>query len=349
MLVSKLSQALAAGPPAPILLFTSGKAPFQKEAWEPLLAERAAQEIVDRFVDPSVRDLAYSVLYADESPPSEIVNEAQSVPFLSERRVILVRNIARYNLMSGDKGSPLYALLQYLQSPAAFTILMFIAPEVDKRKKFYKACEKNGTIVECPQLTDQEFGAWVREEAAKAGKSIEEEAVRELSARSGGRLADANNAIQLVSSYVGGRAYITSEDVVAACADVAEETVWTLTDAIASSNSKKALHALDDLLEIGKGPDEIIGIINWLLESAYRAAPETSATLQSRFVADKVMPIVHKMGVEKLKAAFSLCTDTHFMIRSTGVDQRLALELLVARLSAPFPKKRSASGGQTRR
>jgi len=121
---------------------------------------------------------------------------------------------------------------------------------------------------------------------------------------------------------------------VVACADVAEESVWALTDAISESDPDKALRVLYDLLDLGKGPDDIIGLINWLLENAYRACPETQAENKSRFVNDKAMPLVRKWGLKKVMAACELCTDTHFMIRSTGVDQKLALELLVIKLSA---------------
>jgi len=348
VLVSTLLADLEAGKtPAPVLLFTAGKAPFQKEAFEPLLADRAAERITSLFVDPSLRDLAYSTFYADEVAPGEIVSEAQTVPFLAERRVILVRSAERYNLMSGEKKSPLTPLIGYLNAPSEFTILMFISGDVDKRKRFYKACEAAGEIIECPQLSDSELARWIADEAARNGKRLAAAASRELVARAGMRLGDINNALQLVCSYVGERDEIREADVVTACADVAEETVWTLTDAIADSNSKKALHALNDLLEIGKSADEIMGIINWLLESAYRALPETQATIKSHFVAKKVLPLAHKLGVAKFKDAFSLCTDTHFLIRSTGVDQRLALELLVAKLSAPFPKRRKAAAARS--
>lgn len=38
----------------------------------------------------------------------------------------------------------------------------------------------------------------------------------------------------------------------------------------------------------------------------------------------------------KLIKAFSLCTDTQFMMRTTGVDRTLALELLVVKLAMPI-------------
>lgn len=327
----------------PVLLFTAGKAPFQKEAWEPYLAERAIQRIIDTMIDPSMRDMALGVFHADETKVADIVLEAQTLPFLVERRVIVVRGADRYDAMSGDKKSALYPLIGYLEDPSQSTLLILIASKLDKRKKLFKACQKLGGVVECPQLDDRALGAWVRAEVKALGKDVAGDAVNELIHRGGSRLGDINNAITLVSNYVGDAPRVTQEDVVTACADVAEETVWALTDAIAASNPEKALRTLFQLGDLGKSPDEIMGLINWLLDSAYRAMPETEATPKSSFVAQKVMPLAKKLGLEKLKRAFALCTETHLMLRSTGVDKMLALELLVIKLSAPRTRRVRAS------
>lgn len=325
-----------------VLLFAPGKAPFQKEPWEPHLAERAVQRIIDTYVDPSMRDMALGVFHADEAKIGDIVLEAQTLPFLVERRVIVVRNADRYNAMSGEKNSALYPLIGYLEDPAESTLLILIASKVDKRKKFFKACQKKGAIVECPQLDDNALSTWIRAEVRDRHKEIDGGAVNELIHRGGSRLGDINNAINLVTTYVGDAPRVTQEDVVAACADVAEETVWALTDAIAASDPNKALGTLFQLNDLGKSPDEIMGLINWLLDSAYRAMPETDVNLKSSFVAQKVMPLARKLGLAKLKRAFALCTETHLMLRSTGVDQMLALELLVIKLSAPRPTRTRA-------
>jgi len=326
-----------------VLLFCPGTAPFNKEAWEPMLAERALDLIVNHYVDPSLRDLAYSAFYADETDPGYIVLEAQTLPFLAERRVIVVRNAERYLNMSGEKGSPLLPLIEYLKSPNESTLLLFVASKSDKRKKFYTACKAAGDVVECPQLEDHELGAWIRDEATRQGKRIEAAAMDELISRAGGRLGDVANALTLVGNFIGAaNTTIRAEDVITACADVAEESIWNLTDAIANSDTSAALRTLHQLLDLGKSPDEIIGTINWLLENAYHAAPETPFEVKSKYVARKVAPLLKKLELPKLRAALALVTKTHFLTRTTGTDRELLLEVLVTKLAAPFPKRATA-------
>jgi len=335
MHANELLDQIGKKPLPPVLLFAPGKPPFNKEAWEPALAERAIQQIIEAYVDPSMRDLCLSVFHADETKPGEITLEAQTLPFLAERRVIIIRNGAHYDRMSGDKNSALSPLIHYLDDPAETTLLLIIASSADRRKKLYKGCQKAGAIVECPQLDDGALGSWIRAEVEARGKKIEAGAVSELIQRGGSRLGDINNAVNLVTTYVGDAPRVTEDDVVAACADVAEETVWALTDAIAASDTNKAVSTLFQLVDLGKKPDEILGLVNWLLDSAYRALPETEAKLASSFVGKKVMPLAHKLGLEKMKRAFALCTETHLAIRSTGTDEMLALELLIIKLATP--------------
>lgn len=319
----------------PVILFCPWSPPGKSDhSFEPFLAEEAISRIAEAYVEPGMHDLVYSVFYADEAKVEDILMEAQTLPFLAERKVIVVRNADRYMQMSADKKSPLGALVEYIKAPSSSTILMLVSSIQDKRKKFYTACKEADCLVECPQLSDSEMQAWVRNEARKREKTIESGAASELVRRVGRRLGDVNNALSLVAQYIGERAAIQEADVIAACADVAEESVWNLTDAIAESNPKKALGALYQLLDFGKAPDEIMGTINWLLESAYKASLPASARTMSSFVQKKVGPLVKRFGTKKLRDAFFLCTKTHFTLRTTGVDKNLALELLVIKLSS---------------
>jgi len=318
--------------PALVYLFCPSKAPKAKfPTFEPLLADRAVNRLVETYVDPTTKDLVYVTFYADETDPADIVLEAQTLPFLAERRVIVVRNAELYNNESG--AGP---LLDYLKSPCDTAMLILVASQIDKRTKFYKACETAGAIVECPELKKREVAAWARAEIEARGKTISAAAVKELVSRAGTHLSDVENAINLVNGYVGDASQIREEDVITACADVAEEEIWALTDAIAASRMGDALRALRKLMDLGKQPDDIMGIINWLLKSAYAVAASGAGKPPiAPFVAKKVAPLARKLGVNKLRDAFALCTDTHFMMRSTGVDSALALELLVVKLAAP--------------
>lgn len=345
MLAKEFIARIDAGDIPLVAILGPGKAPFNREPFEPFLAEGIAGRISAVCVPPELRDLAYSAFHADEVKVGNIVAEAQTLPFLAERRVIVVRNADRYFSSPGEKDTVLAPLLSYIENPSESTLLVLLTSKMDKRRKAYKTCSEHAVMVECPQLDDNELADWIRNEAKRLGKTVDPAAINEIISRAGYNLSDVHNALNLVANYLGQtKDRIREEDVITACADVAEESVWALTDAIAASDSDKALRTLHQLIDYGKNHDDIMGIINWLLESAYCAAPDTSLSVKSQFVARKVMPLVNKLGLDKLKAAMQLCTDTHFQLRSTGVDRDLALEMLVIKLAAP--RKRPAKSAR---
>jgi len=324
-------------PPASIYLFTSHKAPKAREAtFESLLAHRAVDKMVQLYVEPGMRDLCYHVFHGEDANPSEIVSIAETLPFLTERRVLLVHGADKFE--TEGAGAVLHG---YLENPCETTLLLLIAPRIDRRLKLFKLCEKHGVVVECPELNERDAVAWARAETAARGKKISADAARLLVHRSGTHLSDIDNAITVVCNYAGDQDMVHEIDIIAACADIAEDEIWTLTDAIANSEMSKALTTLRAMLDMGKSEFEILGSITWMLKSAYFVATNNAGRM-APFIANKHRPLAENLGREKFRDAFALCLKTDVMFRTTGVDRALVLEMLVLKLAAPRKPARAS-------
>ena len=335
MLAQEFINTIGREAPPALVLLCPYKAPKARDyTWEPYLAEQVIERLMAQYVDPSLRDLSYSAFYAEETKADKIALEAQTLPFLAERRVILVRNAHVYNVEGHVKH-----LLDYLQSPCDTCLLILVASELDRRSKFYKACEKTAHIVECGELSPAEMTRWIVSESEKRGKKIRSDAAEEIYRRAGKQLGPVNNALNVVLGFAASEDTITLKHVVTACADVAEEEVGALTDAISNSDTSRSLESLRRLLDLGTEPEELLGKINWLLKTAYliqvgKAVPPAVHP----YVAQKVRPLATKLG-EKVRNAMMLATDAQFNMRSTGTIPELCIELLVLRLAAPMPQK----------
>ncbi|MBN2309066.1 MAG: DNA polymerase III subunit delta [Candidatus Hydrogenedentes bacterium] len=343
MNVGEFLDTVESATPAPVYLFCPFKSPKAREAtFEPLLAQRAVERLTAKYVDPGMRDLCYSGYHADETDAGEIVSMAQTVPFLTQYRVVVVQSAERY-----EGASAAEPLLPYLESPNQDTILVFVAKRVDKRSRFYKACKKSGVIVECPAVRERDAATWAQKEATARGKRMDGSVAGYLIRRTGTHLGDVVNAVSVLCDYVGDRDAILEDDIAAACADVAEEQIWALTDAIAASEMGDAVRALRALLDLGKNEFEILGSINWLLKTAYTlTGPPEDARGVNPYVAGKVRPLAKKLGREKVRDAFSLCMEAELRLRSTGVNRALALELLVVKLAAPRGRRTRPAAAQ---
>lgn len=319
--------------PAVILFAPAAKPPFGKGDWEPRRVEEVLSTLREQCADPVQPDLTFTVYYADETPPGTVAEAARTLPFLASRQMILIRHAEQWFALRDDARSSLAPLLEYLQQPDPATTLALISTKVDRRRRLYKEIERGGAVVESPQLTDAAMIHRIQTEVERAGKRIDEKTARGLLERVGNRLDDVLNALHLAVNFVGASENVTSRDVLVACADLAEETVWDLTDAIAAGNIGGAVRSLRQLLDLNKAPEEILGTIQWLLESAYRAHPQTRPTLDKQFVLKKVQPMAMAFGPELLRRAMARCTRVQFELRQSGSDPELMLELLVIQLS----------------
>jgi DNA polymerase-3 subunit delta len=79
---------------------------------------------------------------------------------------------------------------------------MLVAPTADKRKRMYKACDKSGIVVECPQLDDRALSTWIQENLSERGLTIDATAITALISRVGGKLSDMVNALTLLTNFV---------------------------------------------------------------------------------------------------------------------------------------------------
>jgi len=335
------------GVPPLVLFAPAAKPPFGKGDWEPRLVEEAVSVLRAQCADPVQPDLTYTVYYADETSPATVAEAARTLPFLASRQMILVRHAEQWFSLRDDAKSPLAPFLEYLRQPDPATTLVLVSTKVDRRRKLFKEIERGGVVVESPQLTDTALIQRIQKEVNRAGKQIDGETARELIERVGNRLDDVLNALNLAVNFVGTAQHITSRDVLAACADLAEETVWGLTDAIAAGDIGGAVHSLRQLLDLNKAPEEILGTIQWLLESAYRAHPKTQPTLDKQFVQKKVQPMAMAFGPDLLRRAMARCTRVQFELRQSGSDTELMLELLVIQL-AWTASARAKTGGKAR-
>ena len=82
----------------------------------------------------------------EETPLASALNDAMSVPFFGDRRIVIVNNPY---FLTGEKKKnkvehDIDGLLKYLEYPLETTTLVFIAPyeKLDERKKVVKTLKK---------------------------------------------------------------------------------------------------------------------------------------------------------------------------------------------------------------
>lgn len=149
------------------------------------------------------------------------------------------------------------------------TVLIFTAPDVDKRKKTFKALEKKGQVLECA-VREEKFGVGldrsffdqrVRDALKRAGKRIAPEALERMYSRSGKELRMIHSELEKLIGYVGERNEIMVKDVEDLFSDFHEVAIFELANALRTADIRKCLPALHENLKNAAHPLQTLGLI----------------------------------------------------------------------------------------
>ncbi len=215
---------------------------------EPYLTSRAESLFQEKLISPDFRDFNLTVFYGNECKGGEIVESALTLPFFTERRLVIVRR-------AGDLPSAAYdLLLPYLQQPSASTSLVFVGEKVDLRRKFFTEFKLHGQLVEFKKLYEDKIPGFVRSEVARCGKRIDNAAAELLVYLAGSNLRELASQVEKLVLFVGARDSVTADDVREIVSDTRVETVFSLANALGERNASKGLRALHTILGDGEAP-----------------------------------------------------------------------------------------------
>ncbi len=238
---------LKTGKAAPVYLFCGE---------ESFLQERALKKIREILLDPARSEFNEEIVDGDEVTAGDIVSLARTFPFMSTKRLLVVKN-AKGSL---SKGEPV--LVEYFGNPAPFTCLVFVMEgKPDKRRKIYKELIKAGRLVDFKPLGRNDILQWLAHEARLAGKRLDIKAGNELLARVGTSLNVLENELGKILNYAGTKEKITVREVRSVVSSGLESNIFDMVDAMGEGDYPEALRRIKDLLLNKEPPQVIISLI----------------------------------------------------------------------------------------
>jgi DNA polymerase III subunit delta len=280
---------------------------------------------------------------------------ADAVPFLADRRLVLVRGLL--NRLSGrgvprrasraraktDSGADeLQQLLDYLPDVPQSTSIAFVEDGSVNADLLRQAIPRGRALVrEFPRVLD--VAGWVRGRARLLEIDMDESAVRELSALGGGDLRRLDSELRKLSAFAAGRA-VTRADVRELVVG-REVNVWALLDGLSERRADKALRALHALYGQGESPEALLGRdIAPHMRRLLVAREVADATAQERARVDVAALGVNPNTLQKwteqarsfepneLERALELLLELDRQIKTGETSPEISLELAVVQL-----------------
>ena len=277
----------------------------------------------------------------DTTDPGVVVNSARTLPFLGDRRMIVVTRAEKWfsgKRKGGDDASPeddddtggADLLEAYFERPEPASTVVFIAADVNRTFRLVKALVKQAVTIECWGLKGEKDPRGPATEALnragrlaaglfkRAGMTIDRDAVEPLLAHAGTDIAILRGDVERLILYCHGRKVVTLDDVDAVVSGTALLNPWGVVNAVERGDAREALRQIRVVTDAGEAPFMTLGQIGWWVRNK-----------------------LPQMGSpDRVRAAVDAVFRTDLAMKSSGGEPRILLERLAVELCA-----RARSGG----
>lgn len=223
---------------------------------EDYLRDTAARVISDAVLkDAPLREFnesSYSLAAVDVQ---QALAAAEQLPMMASRRVVRIADFSR--LRDADED----ALARYVARPAETAVVIFVADELDKRRKLSKTLLEACAGVEFARLTDTEAAAWVRDRLKHLNSTADERAVRQIVALAGTGVRRLAAEVDKLATAALPAGHVTIESVDELVGRSRELSNFELTDHLVARDRRRALETLRRLLDDGAEPVMLTGLL----------------------------------------------------------------------------------------
>ena len=203
---------------------------------EPYYPEMVCDAIIKYCIPEEEKDFNETVCFGSDVTAAQIVTAARRFPMMAERQLVVVKEAQQ---MKG-----LEELAFYCAEPLDSTVLVILMHKAsaDKRKAFYKAVQKVGTVVDSPALRDYQIPDWIHAYYASRGLQIEPQAAVLLGESAGTDLSTlVVETDKLTKNLPEGATRVTVADIERNVGISRQFSVFELTKELSYKHATKAL------------------------------------------------------------------------------------------------------------
>lgn len=200
--------------------------------------------------------ITYDALHSDMQT---IMEDAMTIPFFADKKVILVRN-ANFLSTNNDTDMDITLLEKYLESPMESTILILTGSfeKMDARKKIVKKLQKCCKVLQFHKLDALGKENYIREEIQRRNLQVDANAIALLHDRLPFDIRSIKTDFDKLELY---QDFITPQVVEQLITRPLEDDVFQLVNAVVDRDLKKAFTLWQDLCVLNKDAIYLIALL----------------------------------------------------------------------------------------
>ncbi|MBC2149092.1 DNA polymerase III subunit delta [Listeria booriae] len=275
---------------------------------EDYIINETKKRLIANILDTEDTDFNYANFDLDETAIEQVIEEAETIPFFGDRRLIVASNPSFLTTeKTKSKIEHRTARFEdYLNEPVDYSILVIIArvEKLDERKKLTKLLKKQATIVDAKRPNDAELRKWVQSAIKNNDFSMEIPATERLMELTGGQLTTAMNELDKLMLYKLESREISVADVESLVVRSLEQNIFLLLDKMIALDISGALSIYYDLLKQKEEPIKILALIasQFRLLTQIKLLEKQGFSQQQVAQKLKVHPFRVKIGARQAKS-----------------------------------------------
>ncbi|HOO43833.1 MAG TPA: DNA polymerase III subunit delta [Bacillota bacterium] len=282
----------------------------------------------------------------DETDIEAAIENAMTIPFLSEKKAVILANanfLSTQPMEKGEKQSQ-KTLTRYLSNPSPTTLMIVqvLSDRIDVNKPPVRIIHEKHEIIDCHPEDDKDVFTRIKEKLEENHFSMAPDALQLFVGRVGNDNEMQENELNKLMSYAYGQDEITLDMVKEVVYKNPEDHIYQLVNAIIASDRMLMLKVYRELLEANIDPMWILGaIVSKFQEILYTKelvrAGNKFDEIMKYFSASKgrtyyILKNANTISDEKLQYFLDGLQDLDQKIKTGKIDKEIGLELFIQKL-----------------
>lgn len=295
-----------------------------------LLRKRELDTLVAAFVQEH-GEMAVERFDGEEAASDRMRESVQSMPFLSPRKLVVLREPGKQKAFSE-------ALTDVLEATADTTDLIIYEPKLDKRGTYYKTLKKVTDFREMSELDAPALARWASEYVKEQGGALASTDAKLLIDRVGVNQQLLKSELDKLIAY---SEHITRDTIELLTEPLPQSTVFELLDAAFAGNSAKAFTIYREQRALKVEPQAIMAMLAWQLHILALVKAGSGKTVDvlakeaklNPFVVRKSQGLVRRLTLEYIKTLISDLLALDIALKRSSLDADEALQLYLLKLT----------------
>jgi DNA polymerase III subunit delta len=292
------------------------------------------------IVTDALRDMNVDVFEEKNINISNIEDAANTLPFMAEYRVIIIKKSDLFIQGKKDEQAKMLVLLGHM---SANSVILFVEDKIDKRNSLYKKINSDGLAVEFKSPPENDLAKWVSNMVKKKSLTISPKNVSLFIRTISGDMNLMSFEIEKLSSFKNKGEEILEEDIKNVCTKSLEVKIFDMIDAISYKNKYLALDIFNNLIVLKESPIMVISMM----------ARQFRLILQCKLLKQKniqEVEIANLLGIrsfsiksyikqgynyseEKLLQGLNDFLEADINIKQGKINDKMAVEILIIKYS----------------